>query len=149
MMAHGSPGQALLFLGKSSTKKVGVASDSKTLPRHNQDFQQVIFYNQIQGCPTPNAATLPSVRLRGTSQMCKFHSQILVSCMFRSVSLRLDDNDTLKCHTDNFAKALTYLVIMENCPSSNYEEKLLNSIEILSHTGRNFYAISNPLPAVE
>ena len=30
------------------------------------------------------------------------HSQILVPCMFRSVSPRLEDNDALKCGSDNF-----------------------------------------------
>ena len=35
--------------------------------------------------------------------ICMLHSQILVPCMFRSVSLRLEDNDTLKGHSNNFA----------------------------------------------
>ena len=33
----------------------------------------------------------------------KLHSQILVPCIFRSVSPRLEDDDALKCSSDNFA----------------------------------------------
>ena len=33
---------------------------------------------------------------------------------YRSVSLWLEDNDTLKCQSNNFAKTLRYLVILEN-----------------------------------
>ena len=43
------------------------------------------------------------------------HSQIVVPCIFRSVSPRLEDNNALKCHFDNFGYTMKYLVIMGNC----------------------------------
>ena len=57
--------------------------------------------------------------ISGDQDLCQIvhilHFQILVPCMFRSVSPRLEDNDTLKCHSDHFAQTLRYLVIMEKC----------------------------------
>ena len=44
-----------------------------------------------------------------------WNSQILVPCIFMSVSPRLEDNNALKCQSDNFAYTLSYLVIIEYC----------------------------------
>ena len=80
---------------------------------------------------------------------CMLHSQILVSCMLRWVSPRLEKNHTLKCHfcqcqfciipeiLDHYGKLLEQYF---NIPFSyNDREKLLNSIEILSQMGEQCY----------